>query len=384
MAYATTFCAVRRARLGAAARVYKKVDSQLRGNPAVELAGALDAWPEAMAIATPALPVLGRFVRDGRLVGSGDSLPPRSAVQALVSPGRVAERLARVELGRKGARDKLASLPAGAVVVADSEDESDLAALVALGEDLGRPVIWAGSAGLARHLAALGRGSSAGERTGPVPKIPAENWAAQPSRYGIIVVVGTRNPAARVQVDELVASLDVARCKVPTDQSGLFTWLAGGPPEVVGRLATGGVVVLQAEGDASAEEHAQYAHLLGLVAEELRTAAQLASGRRVDLVATGGETARAVLDAMGETSCHVVDEVEPNIPLLATEREDVGLVTKAGSFGSRGCLVNLVTSLWRWRSAMDGPISAERPQARSGKVWRYADGTSPVPSVEKG
>jgi uncharacterized protein YgbK (DUF1537 family) len=59
------------------------------------------------------------------------------------------------------------------------------------------------------------------------------------------------------------------------------------------------------------------------------------------LVATGGETARAVLRAAGVRSLRVVGEREPGVVELRTET-GLPLVTKAGSFGDDGVLLRLV------------------------------------------
>jgi 4-hydroxythreonine-4-phosphate dehydrogenase len=54
------------------------------------------------------------------------------------------------------------------------------------------------------------------------------------------------------------------------------------------------------------------------------------------LVATGGETARAVLNAWGVTRLRLIREVETGLPYAITEgwRRQLPVLTKAGSFGS--------------------------------------------------
>jgi 4-hydroxythreonine-4-phosphate dehydrogenase len=54
------------------------------------------------------------------------------------------------------------------------------------------------------------------------------------------------------------------------------------------------------------------------------------------LVATGGETARAVFDAWGISQLHLVGEVEPGLPFSLTSgwSRDLPVLTKAGGFGS--------------------------------------------------
>src|SRR5947199_3828861 len=54
-------------------RLYKKIDSTLRGQPAAELAAQLSAWgrrslPAPLAIVAPAFPATGRVTLDGRIL----------------------------------------------------------------------------------------------------------------------------------------------------------------------------------------------------------------------------------------------------------------------------------------------------------------------------
>mgnify|MGYP001109744584 CR=1 FL=1 len=79
-------------------------------------------------------------------------------------------------------------------------------------------------------------------------------------------------------------------------------------------------------GDAGADLHA-------------RTDVTLGPGARA-LVATGGETARALLTAMGVPSLRLVDEVERGVPrAVARLATPLPIVTKAGAFGDRQTLV---------------------------------------------
>jgi 4-hydroxythreonine-4-phosphate dehydrogenase len=78
-----------------------------------------------------------------------------------------------------------------------------------------------------------------------------------------------------------------------------------------------------------------------------RFAAPLAA-RASGLLATGGDTARALLLALGATGMHLCGEVEPGVPLgfLDAPRR-LPLVTKAGAFGN-------ASTLSRCRAALRG------------------------------
>ena len=69
------------------------------------------------------------------------------------------------------------------------------------------------------------------------------------------------------------------------------------------------------------------------------------------LVATGGETARAALEARGVTRLRVVAEVEPGIPACVTAGpRPLRVVTKAGGFGDAGALARTRAALGSVRS----------------------------------
>jgi uncharacterized protein YgbK (DUF1537 family) len=64
------------------------------------------------------------------------------------------------------------------------------------------------------------------------------------------------------------------------------------------------------------------------------------------LVATGGETAAALLTRLGVHGLQLVDEIEPGIPLGLTLGEvSVPVVTKAGGFGNEECLKRILARL---------------------------------------
>src|SRR6202043_2501527 len=64
------------------------------------------------------------------------------------------------------------------------------------------------------------------------------------------------------------------------------------------------------------------------------------------LLCTGGETARALLDAAGAAGIRLLGEVEPGVPLgRALGWRDLPIVTKAGAFGTARTLVHCRAAL---------------------------------------
>lgn len=294
--------------------LYKKLDSTLRGAVAAELLGVLEGAALGTVLLAPAFPAQRRTVVDGGLRVDGrpaaeapavaDPAAPRTGASVLalaVDGGAVptgALPLLTVRAGAAAVAARLDRFAAtgGRVLVGDAETADDLATLAAGSE--GRPVLLAGSAGLATALA---------ERLVPSGQPPARDVGL---RRPLLVVAGSVHPATRVQLERL------------------------GQRD--------GLAVIAPPGTAGAHD-----------AEARRTvAARLAAAARARierdppgvLVLTGGETAVAVLRALGARGVRVVGEVEPGLAratLLDGPFAGLPVVTKAGGFGDADTLVRL-------------------------------------------
>ncbi|MFI8965233.1 four-carbon acid sugar kinase family protein [Streptomyces sp. NPDC053493] len=306
------------ARTERAARAYagadlllKTVDSTLRGHVAAELRAALAGSGRRAAILAPAFPGEGRttvrgvqYVRGVRVDASEFARDPAHPVRTadlarllpealVVEPDRLADLAGLVEGGVGGP---------GRVLACSAATEADLDAVVAA---VPRPedVLWAGSPGLAGALARRHTRHPAD----PLPELPA---ARRP-----LAVVGSANPASRRQLAAL-------------------------------RHATSGPAVAALH-TPEERDHDPAVPLRRLVEEVTRTtAAGLADG----LVLTGGETAAAVLGALGATGIELHDEPEPGIArgtLHGPAVPRLPVLVKAGGFGDDGTLVRLHALLTR-------------------------------------
>ncbi|MFT3876851.1 MAG: nucleotide-binding domain containing protein [Propioniciclava sp.] len=158
-----------------------------------------------------------------------------------------------------------------------------------------------------------------------------------------VTVVGTAHPGAVVQAERLASATGAARVHAPIDavldESRRDEW-AGRISEA---LARGDVLVTLAPlaSGRPAPRRALTDALAGIVA---RSAVASAGGPTADLILTGGETARAVLTALGVRSLRVVAEAEPG---AVVSRTDGGRLigTRPGSFGGPDSLVRLRSAL---------------------------------------
>ena len=155
-----------RAGCGTGRRLYKKIDSTLRGNWAPETAALQPV--AGLAIVAPAFPATGRTTRDGRMLVKGEPLEDTDIwrLEGLTGQADMVALLAAQ--GLRTARVSLYTIRTGAAavqsqlaewiaegfqaVVCDAEIEQDLATLADASIGLDAPVFWVGSGGLARAL----------------------------------------------------------------------------------------------------------------------------------------------------------------------------------------------------------------------------------------
>jgi uncharacterized protein YgbK (DUF1537 family) len=327
---------------------YKKIDSTLRGHFAAEMAALSDAGA-GVAIVAPAFPATGRITRDGRVLVGGvplertqtwidERMSGEADVAAILRGAGLRARSVGLAAVRAGLRAELSgevSAGRAQAIVCDAETDADLAAIAAA--SVGLPVYWVGSAGLAAHLP-----QAAGiEGRARLPEV----GVAGP----ILVVVGSLSEVSRRQALSLEAGAALASFVAPP------RILRAGAPDprwqalrdsVNRALVAGGDVMIRIEGDGGGEL-AQGQVLCDSLA---RLLAPSASGVGA-LIATGGETARSVLSALGVNGLQMVREIEPGVPLSsALGPRPMAVVTKAGAFGSPAALLGAYKELSGTRS----------------------------------
>ena len=343
--------------------LYKKLDSTLRGHVGVEIAATLRArarlrpGERALVLLAPAFPAAARTTRSGQVLVKGIPLAQtevwRDAGQAgpadmlgmMRGAGLSAVQVALAEI--RAGPDRLVEAlerhrTAGAdVAICDAEEEGDLRAIGDAGARLGEGVVWAGSAGLARHLPAALRL----ERPALAPRAGALGGP-------VLVVVGSRSSVAREQARALLATGEVTHLVLyprallagPSDPR----WPSAALSDALS--ARRDVLLTVDEESAGLEHGPAIAAAVGVLVAPHRA-------RLGGVVATGGDIARALLGAAGATGLHLSGEVEPGVPVgLANTDPPLPFVSKAGAFGSPETLL-------RCRDALREPgRSAPRPR----------------------
>ncbi len=342
--------------------LFKKIDSTLRGNPGPEIAAAREAmdavtprYGAVLALVAPAFPGTGRITRNGRVLvhgvplehtetwrREGKGVDPDLAVMlrtAGIKTGNVPLKVIRG--GELEATLRQAVADENGAVVCDAETDGDLARIAAAGAALGPAVVWAGSAGLARHMAALTATSLSGQRG-------RSSFAATRRQGPIVAVVGSMSAVGRAQVSALAGLAgSLAITVTPEVLSAPHAsprWAATEQRlgQALETTRDGGLLIVSigAEPEERAPGRLLCAALAGLLAQSV--------GCIGALVAAGGETARAVLTHAGGTGLRLVGEIEPGVPLgmaMGVPGAPLPVVTKAGAFGDEGTLVRCVRAM---------------------------------------
>lgn len=327
--------------------LYRKIDSTLRGHVAVEIAATLEiAGPGAFALVCPAYPATGRVVRDGAIHVHGQPLAD-TEIWRLGGHGSTDLKALLGEAGLRPAglgldavrgpdlADRLQAARAGVAraVVCDAETEGDLGALVAAALPMAG-VVWVGSGGLTIPLAqALSPGGAvrpeaATRRAGPT-----------------LVAVGSASSVSREQLAVLAEDPRVAVLAVPPRV------LLAGPEGPDWRPASRALVAAVGKPgrDTVAIAIDPAAPIDPQAGPALAAALGALAGRQLGrfgaLVATGGETARALLAQTGARCLDIRRELEPGIVL--SQAGALPVVTKAGAFGDARSLARAVEALRR-------------------------------------
>jgi D-threonate/D-erythronate kinase len=207
------------------------------------------------------------------------------------------------------------------IVIADAESDADLnTALETAKPQLGRMLL-VGSAGLGNALArSLAPGTT---RAKPAPMVSGP----------IIFVVGSRAVQSREQVERLQALAGTTVIEAP----------GGMAPVGIKTGAASQIVIVSVPGPADSKDDAsQVARALAQTA--LETVRRTGSHA---LVATGGDTAIAVLAGAGCAALEVFGDLMPGLPYARIERagKPLWFVTKAGGFGGRDTLYQIALRL---------------------------------------
>ncbi|MCX2750078.1 hypothetical protein OOZ51_20040 [Arthrobacter sp. MI7-26] len=326
-------------------QIFKKIDSQLRGNVGHEVAGALRAFERnglpAFAVVAPAFPGAGRTTMGGTVFIDGqdaaDEIDNADILETLRVGGLRGAVIRRNEYANARA---LADRIRGVFVsecdaaVVDCMTDEDLMTVATAHRILGLPALLVGSGGLAAGIANSGHGAS-------LASVSIGDWHGN-----ALVVIGSYSDRSRQQLDDLVSS---GVCHVSLNHSDLSSERISG--EVLAGLSLGHVVLTP---DRMAPVQKQNARE---IAEALaRIVSAVITSTRI-LILCGGETARATLDSLKVRKMHVEGELEPGVVVHSITARHLLVVTKAGAFGGRQTITNVLEQIGSHDSLTKGDKS---------------------------
>ncbi|MDY5931385.1 MAG: four-carbon acid sugar kinase family protein [Candidatus Ornithospirochaeta sp.] len=317
--------------------VYKKIDSILRGNTAHEIESVMRSLGFRASFIIPSYPANSRTVENRMLNAGGISF---DAVEHLEA--EIGRKIGYIPLSmiREDAESILPfaekSIELGEdIFLCDAVSLQDIETLV---EHLNKPgFMLAGSAGCASVLAGIGE----------------SRFKLEPRKVGgerVLTVLGSVVPLMRRQFRTLRESLDpdVAFLDV-----GLFS---RSPEEAVSRALSS---LLECKGrnavlclstivddsfDISEHRSEEDRKLSKALVDALSSIAEsfISSMGVSSIIASGGDTASALVSRFGAKGLEPLEEILPGIPLLSmvgSSHDDIPIVTKSGSFGSDDALV---------------------------------------------
>lgn len=282
------------AALPAGTRLFKKVDSRLKGHIAAEL----DALPFTLALVAPAIPEFSRVVQSGCVTGFG--------VEAPIS---VAERL-----GRHAPR----------ALVPDISSTAEMDAALEDAERAGADLL-IGARGLAEALARR----MTGKQEAALAPVGVAMDADLAGRNALFVI-GSRDPITLAQIDDLRQSMQIDFVAAP---NGAICDPSPPAGPIILVQATPGELVDGAQALAPLDVSDR------LAAGVVPRFTQMAS----TLVLSGGATAEAVLHRMKISRLRLMGECMPGLGLAYAEGQCI--IAKSGGFGNARTLRDLAAAI---------------------------------------
>lgn len=293
---------------------FKKIDSLLRGNTIAEITECVRSFEFGSAIIAPAFPAQQRMTRGGQQFHRS----PESPDWAPIGPNLVtALAMLSCKFGPIPVKHvaRICSPSGKGIFVCDAETNADLLNLAASGRAVDQPILWCGSAGLARALS------------------PQEHRLS-PSGPSLLILTASRNRMARLQIAEVQRRWPTAVVEATIASQGDVVSLA-----LENALAKPGIAVLVARyPDMPVPAADRYWKQL------LDTSLACMQPPAV-LMVVGGTTLRIVLEAVGAETIVVEGEVAHGIAagrIVGGLWNGISLITKAGAFGVPETLASLI------------------------------------------
>ena len=335
-------------------RIYKKVDSTLRGNIGSELDAAMEASKIKFTFFAPAYPTYKRTTLSGKQYVNNKPLDKTEYVDELgMKTAKISDiigvqskrkvglvGLDTINRGVNSIKTRIETLKKDGVEVAifDALTEKHLIDIVRAAGDTR---MFVGSAGLASEMP-LG--------------------LCVRSQKPVLSVCGSTRRLSSVQVRNLQDRLgfrevEIRVLKLIDGEAAANAEVERCVSEAVVALKAGvDVSITSSPRDGSAKEFVSYALQKGFKETEAKLFVEEAIGEItstilkevevLSLIMTGGATSLVICKKLGVDMVHIVEEIEPGIPFLILSN-GMHAVTKAGGFGHEDSLIQATQRLRR-------------------------------------
>ncbi len=325
--------------------VYKKVDSTLRGNIAVEIKGIDEVYHPERILFAPAYPDNNRTTING--VHYVEGVPLRCTEFARDPQKPILEdhlqKILMENLGEDTYHFDLDSLyrkedlpEKGRLFTFDVSSNGDLRRIARMGLKSPKRTLWVGSAGLANAIL---------DELYPAPPVLAVAGSVSDiTRMQIEHVSSSGFQVIRVEMTSMIKDEqmmeEVVAKTLESLRNGHDTLLSSalGYKDLQKTLEAG-----RERGMSHGEISRYVQHILGEITR--RVIGQIGiSG----LFLTGGDTAAAVFQSLQATGSVIIEEMLPGIPMMVLKGGPHGglkVITKAGAFGSRDAIINCAAKL---------------------------------------
>lgn len=339
--------------------LYKKVDSIMRGNPAIELQAVMDGLGAEIALVAPSFPDNGRIIENGILY-----LPDNKKVDVTA--------IFNEETNKQACNISLADIRRGAeylkeyilkrhhegkeIFVLDAVNDEDLATIKTTSMLIDKNKVLCGSAGLARHLS--------NERKMNQPREDQE----KDNNTISMVVVGSRSVKTAEQVERIADTFGAPIILVDADE------IKSGRAEAVKVQCIQEITQCCENGEklliiavtslfkeyavtlrSSEEENSQALLIARVLGEIVHQAYDIV--RPQTIVSTGGDTSLQICSVLKAQGIELEDEITAGVPIgriIGGKAHNTSIVTKSGGFGEKNVLVEVIEYLNRKEKVLEG------------------------------
>ncbi len=345
-------------------RIYKSIDSLLRGNLGAEIDGLLDTIPFKAALIAPAFPHYGRTTENGVHYLNGVRISESSVAKDHICPSKISSipEILQLQSKRKVAHlsieqvrqkndcfiatvEKLVN-EGYQLISMDAETENNLE-IIANHSYFIPEYLVVGSTGLSQYLA------EAWQIKSSVDKYKELNFG---TKKPVIIVSGSISPVTEKQIKKILIDTNVTG--ICLCQTTLLT------AKIKDYIKTINDIINQNEdiilyldySDEARKKSNKMAKDNGWSASDMASKIVDALGKIIEtvtakekvggLILTGGDTAKAVCEKLNIISISLFGEVETGIPIGKTvSGKSIYIITKSGAFGSTEALTHALYSI---------------------------------------